>query len=176
MLRLRIATNLLFNLVLAAWVFYDARARRARKPLFASLLTFLWGPLGIAFWASERPLATTDVRRGGTAWVIAQTFVLALTALAPAAFLLVIDVIRDRSAVPGSLGATMGILPASLIVTAFGWALLAGVALTLGTLARNSAIVERGTSAVKAASPRLGAALVIAGAAAFALALTGSRL
>jgi hypothetical protein len=48
--------------------------------------------------------------------------------------------------------------------------------LALGALARNAQRVERGTSAVKPASPRLGAALVIAGAAAFALALTGADL
>ena len=57
MLRLRLATNLLFNLLLAVWVFHDARTRRARKPLFASVLTLLWGPLGLGFWASDRPLA-----------------------------------------------------------------------------------------------------------------------
>ena len=115
MLRVRLATNLLFNLVLAIWVFHDARTRRARKPLFASLLTLLWGPLGVAFWASDRPLATTDERRGGTAWVMARTFVMAITALVPAAFLLITGVIRDRSAVPGSLGATtIGVVPAAL--------------------------------------------------------------
>ncbi len=176
MLRLRLATNLLFNLVLAVWVLHDARTRHARKPLFASLLTLLWGPLGVAFWVSDRPLGTTDERRGGTAWVIARTFAWAITALVPAAFLLVTGVIRDRSAVPGSLGATIGVVPASAIVTAGGWVLLTGLALTLGALARNAQRVERGTSAVKPASPRLGAALVIAGAAAFALALTGADL
>jgi hypothetical protein len=176
MLRVRVATHLLFNLVLAVWVLHDARTRRARKPLFASLLTLLWGPLGVAFWASDRPLATTDERRGGTAWVMARTFVMAITALLPAAFLLVTSVIRDRSAVPGSLGATIGVLPASVVVAAGGWALLASLALMLGALSRNPIIVERGTSAVTPAFPHLGAALTIAGAAAFALALTASDL
>src|SRR5262245_45461015 len=46
MLRLRLAANLLFNLLLAGWVYYDARTRGARKPLFAAGLTLLWGPLG----------------------------------------------------------------------------------------------------------------------------------
>jgi hypothetical protein len=174
MLGVRLATNLLFNLVLAIWVFHDARTRHARKPLFASFLTLLWGPLGVAFWASDRPLAITDERRGGTARVMARTFVLAITALVPAAFLLISDVIRDRSAVPGSLGATIGIVQATILATATGWVFLAGLAIALGRLAHNSRRVERGTSAVEAASPRLGAALVIAGAAAFAFALAAS--
>jgi hypothetical protein len=175
MLRVRLATNLLFNLVLAIWVFHDARTRRARKPLFASLLTLLWGPLGVAFWVSDRPLATTDERHGGTAWVMARTFVLAITALVPAALLLITSVIRDRSAVPGSLGATIGVVPAALSVTVTGWALLAGLGMALGGLSRNASS-ERGTSAVTSASPGLGTALAIAGTAAFVLALTASGL
>jgi hypothetical protein len=174
MLRLRLATNLLFDLLLAVWVFYDARTRRARKPLFASLLTVLWGPLGVAFWVSDRPLAATEERRGGTGWVMARTFVMAASALVPAAFLLVAGGIRDRSAVPGSMGAAIGVAPASLVVTAGGWALLASLALTLGALTRNTNFVERGTSAVRPASPRLGVALVIAAAAAFVFALVAS--
>jgi hypothetical protein len=175
MLRVRLATNLLFNLLLAVWVFHDARTRHARKPLFASLLTLLWGPLGVAFWVSDRPLAAADERRGGTAWVMARTFVMAVSALVPATLLLVTGFIRDRSAVPGSLGATLGVVPAALMVTATAWLLLAALALALGRLSRNRTIVEHGTSAVKSASPGLGAALIIAGAAAFALALTASH-
>jgi hypothetical protein len=132
MLRVCLATNLLFNLVLAIWVFHDARTRRARKPLFASLLTLLWGPLGVAFWVSDRPLATTDERHGGTAWVMARTFVLTITALVPAAFLLITSVIRDRSVAPGSLGTRIGVVPAALSVTVTGWALLAGLGMALG--------------------------------------------
>jgi hypothetical protein len=175
MLRVCLATNLLFNLVLAIWVFHDARTRRARKPLFASLLTLLWGPLGVAFWVSDRPLATTDGRHGGTAWVMARTFVLAITALVPAAFLLITSVIRDRSAAPGSLGTRIGVVPAALSVTVTGWALLAGLGMALGGLSRNGSS-EGGTSAVTPASPGLGAALAIAGTAALVLALTASGL
>ena len=106
---------------------------------------------------------------------MARTFVMAVTALLPAAFVLVTDVIRDRSAVPGSLGATLGVVPGSLSIVIGGWALLAGLALLLGAAMRHPQIVERGTSAVPAASPRLGAALAIAGAAALALALVASQ-
>ena len=106
---------------------------------------------------------------------MARTFVLAITALVPAAFLLITSVIRDRSAAPGSLGATIGVVPAALSVTVTGWALLAGLGMVLGGLSRNGSS-ERGTSAVTSASPGLGAALAIAGTAAFVLALTASGL
>ncbi len=56
MLRLRLAANLLFNLLLAVWVYYDARTggpqATVRRGPDAAL-----GPLGLGFWASDRPLA-----------------------------------------------------------------------------------------------------------------------
>jgi hypothetical protein len=70
----------------------------------------------------------------------------------------------------------MGVVLAALMVTAMGWALLAGLAIALGRLSHNPAIVERGSSAVKRGSLSLGAALAMAGVAAFVLALTASGL
>jgi hypothetical protein len=67
-------------------------------------------------------------------------------------------------------------VPAALIVTAMGWALLASLAIALGRLSRNPSVIERGTSAVTGASPGLVTALAIAGAAALALVLTASGL
>ncbi len=172
MLRARLATQLLFNLVLAAWVWYDASTRRAPKPLFASAITLMWGPLGLAFWWSDRPLANGEERRGGTAWVMARTFGLALTALMPAVFALMVAAIRDRAAVPGSFGARIGVIPASLALTAAGWALIVGGALVLGYASRRTARAEYGGLAVKPARVPLEAALVVAGVAALGLALT----
>jgi hypothetical protein len=172
MLRARLATHLLFNLVLAAWVWYDASTRRARKPLFASAITLMWGPLGLAFWSSDRPLAGGEERLGGTAWVMARTFGLALTTLMPAAFVLMVAAIRDRAAVPGSFGARIGVIPASLAVTAGGWALIVGGALVLGYASRRTATVEYGAPVVKPARVPLEAALAVAGLAALVLALT----
>ena len=74
MLRLRLAATLLFNVLLAVWLYYDARTRGARKPLFAAGLTLLWGPLGLGFWASDRPLADGERRAGGAGWTMAKLF------------------------------------------------------------------------------------------------------
>ena len=101
----------------------------------------------------------------------ARTFALALTAVVPAAFVLVVADIRDRAAVPGSFGARIGVLPASIVVTAAGWALLAGGALVLGYVSRRLAVGEHGTSAVTPAHPPIGAALAVAGTSALVLAL-----
>src|SRR6185295_9780263 len=120
MLRARLATNLVFNMVLAVWVLHDARTRHARKPVFASVLTLLWGPLGLGLWASDRPLAAGETRHG-TARTIAHTFLLAWTVLLPAIFVLVIPDMLDRSAVPGSFPRRVGVTLASAIVPTASW-------------------------------------------------------
>ena len=117
MLRDRLFTNLLFNLLLSGWVLHDARTRRAAKPAFAAFLALLWGPLGLAFWASERPLAMGERRAGGRGWAMATNFLLTWTVLLPSIFVLVVPAVRERSAVPGSLGAMLGVVPASAVVT-----------------------------------------------------------
>jgi hypothetical protein len=156
MLRARLATNLLFNVVLALWVLHDARTRHARKPVFASALTLLWGPLGLGLWASDRPLAT---------------FLLAWTVLVPAIFVLVLPDMVDRSAVPGSFPRRVGVTPASAIVTTAIWLGPAIVALVLGSLADATAATESADSDVVAAQPPLPAACVLGGVAALIFAL-----
>lgn len=143
MLRARLATNLVFNLCIALWVLHDARARRARKPLFAAMLALMWGPLGLGFWLSDRPLLPGEQRAGGTAWTIAFGFLAAWLALAPAVFLLAVPFVEDRLAVPGSLGQRYGVIGAALIVTSAFWSGPALLALALGRISRTGAI-ERG--------------------------------
>ena len=152
MLRARLATNLLFNVVLALWVLHDARTRHARKPVFASALTLLWGPLGLGLWASDRPLAAGETRQG-TARTIARTFLLAWTVLLPAIFVLVVPDMLDRSAVPGSFPRRVGVTLASAIVTTAIWMGPAIVAVLLGSLAGGAGTAR---SQVAATSPLRG--------------------
>ena len=173
MLRARLATNLLFNVVLALWVLHDARTRHARKPVFASALTLLWGPLGLGLWASDRPLAAGETRQG-TARTIARTFLLAWTVLVPAIFALVIPDMLERSAVPGSFPRRVGVTLASAIVTTAIWVGPALVAVLLGSLADGGA-PESGRSDVVGARPSLAAACVVGGIAALTFALLMTR-
>lgn len=165
-MRLRLLTNLVFNLVVAIWVWHDARRRRARKPVFAAALALLWGPLGVAFWASERPLTSGERRIGGTAAVMARYFALAWTAMIPAVFVLVVPLMAYRAAVPGSLGATLGVRTAALIVTLAVWLIPAVFALCLGGLLRERRR-ELGTSSTPPGSLPPVVAVTLAGAAAF---------
>jgi hypothetical protein len=172
MLAARLFTNLLFNLLLGIWVLHDARTRKAPKPVFAAFLTLLWGPLGLAFWASERPLALGERRVGGRGWVLARTFLITWAALVPAIFVLVVPDLRERSAVPGSLGDTLGIGPASALVTLAVWSGPALLAWALGASVRRPECVEMGTTAASRARPGLHAAILAGACAALLFAWT----
>jgi hypothetical protein len=173
MLRVRLATNLLFNVLLAIWVLHDARTRRARKPLFAAALTLLWGPLGLGLWASDRPLAPSE-SRPGTGRTIARTFVLGWTAMLPALYVLLLPEMADRAAVPGSVPQRLGIAQAAGVIALGIWAGPAVIAWVLGSL--GSAVpAEQGTGDVRRAMPPLGWAVALAGLAALAFAFALSR-
>jgi hypothetical protein len=170
MIRARVFTNLVVNLILAVWVLHDARTRKARKPLFAAFLALLWGPLGVAFWASERPLGSGERRTGGRGRVFARTFLLLWTALLPAVFVFLVPDIRDRAAVPGSLGAQFGVVEASLFVALAIWALPALVAGLFEAFVRQPDHVESGSPATPRARPSLSAAILVTAGVALAMA------
>jgi hypothetical protein len=69
-----------FNLLGALWIFADARARRARKPLFAALAMILLGPLWLAFYMTDRPLRAQERRSGGFGFTWTRHFTTAWTA------------------------------------------------------------------------------------------------
>ena len=169
MLRTRLLTTLVFNLVVALWVYHDARARGARKPAFAAVLGLLWGPLGLGLWESDRPLRPGETRRGGTAAVIARGFLRGWVAMLPAMCVLAMQVVEHRAAVPGSLGRQIGILSATAVAASMFWGGPAALALVFGWLSRTSA-VEHGSRRPAASLP-LTLAAALAGVAAFAYAL-----
>jgi len=170
MLRQRLAATLLFNVLLAGWVYYDARARGARKPLFAAGLTLVWGPLGLGFWASDRPLADGERRAGGAGWTMARTFAIAWTVLLPTIVALVVPDIRARSVVPGSLGGRFGVPLASSLVSLAIWLPPLATALGLGAMMRARGPAEAGRPGVAPAKPLLTQAILIAGLIVFAAA------
>ena len=170
MLRARLLTTLVFNLAVAAWVLLDARARGAHKPGFAAVLALLWGPLGVGFWESDRPLGAGETRAGGTASAITRGFLRGWVAMLPAIAVLAFAAIEHRAAVPGSLGRQIGLVPATAVALSIAWGAPALLAVVLGAVTKTSA-TERGTSAVVAGPLSPGMATALAGALALACAL-----
>ncbi len=165
MLRARLAASLAFNLAIALWVLHDARARRARKPLFAAVLALLWGPLGLGFWASERPLATREWRRGGTGWTLAKGFLTGWVAMLPAIVVLAVPAMQDRVGVPDSLARQYGVARAALLAALVLWGAPALLAVGLGWATR-TATREPGSALTPGTSLPMPLAAGIAGAAA----------
>jgi hypothetical protein len=174
MLRIRLLTSLVFNLVVALWVLHDAIARRARKPWFAAVLALMWGPLGLGLWESDRPLRQGEQRRGGPGSNLARGFLIGWIALLPAMFVLALQATEHRSAVPGSLGRQLGIVPAAALTTSMFWCGPAVLAVILGGFARRPTI-EHGSSAAPAASLPSWLAAALGGAAALAFVLAMSK-
>lgn len=169
MIRARLLTSLAFNATLACWVYHDARARGASKPVFAAVLALLWGPLGLGLWESDRPLLGGETRRG-VASAIARGFLRGWIAMLPAVLVLAHAAIVERSAVPGSLGRQWGLLPASAIVTTMLWGAPALLALALGRLGRPGGEAH-GSQPPRARLVPATAAAAFAGLAALATAL-----
>ena len=172
MLRARLLTSLVFNLVLALWVWHDARRRGAAKPVFAAVLALLWGPLGLGLWESDRPLAKGEARFG-TAHAIARGFLRGWLAMLPAMAVLAWQTMEHRAAVPGSLGRTMGLMPATVVALAVVWGAPALLAAALGAFSRRQA-PEQSATAVERSLPAWAAA-ILAGAMALATALRAAR-
>ena len=168
MLRARLLTSLVFNLVLAAWVLHDARRRRARKPVFAAVLTLLWGPLGLGFWESDRPLRAGE-RRFGAARAFAGGFLRGWVAMLPAIAVLAWDAMAHRAAVPGSLPRDAGLPSATIAILAVAWGGPALLAMLLARLGRTSA--ETSTPAASASPVSTSVAAAVAGAGALVAAL-----
>ncbi len=136
MIRARLAASLAFNVILALWVLSDARARRARKPLFAAALALLWGPLGLGFWLSDRPLAAGERRTGGAGWTFARGFLLGWTAMLPAIVVFAHAAMTDRVNVAGSVAGRLGAVPAALLAAVMLWGIPALLAVTIGRAVR----------------------------------------
>lgn len=151
MLRARLAASFAFNVVLALWVLSDARTRRARKPLFAAALALLWGPLGLAFWLSDRPLAAGERRGGGVGWTFARGFLLGWAAMLPAIAVLIHSAMADRVRVAGSVAERLGVLPATVLVTLMLWGIPSLLALGIGQATRRP---ESGPAAFPTAPAR----------------------
>ena len=150
-----------FNTLGALWIYADARARRARKPLFAALAMLLLGPLWLAFYMSDRPLRANENRRGGFGFTWTRNFAIAWTAsLIPwlAAFMFLLT---DESS--GRSAATMG--GAFLTI----WLVPIIVAVAIGYGIRRADAIDVGGSAPARTRIPLAVVSLLAGCLTFAL-------
>jgi hypothetical protein len=159
-----VLTSYLFNVLMALWLWRDARLRRAQKPLFGAFLAVWLGVPWIAFYLADRPLAAGETREQGFGWAMALAFRRSVT---PLALLLCIYLTIRWS--DSRLFASGGAAATALFaagVAGVAWFLVVAVARALGAPSRR-ADLERGEPHVRRGLP-FGAAATIATAAAAA--------
>jgi hypothetical protein len=151
--------------IIAAWVFRDARKRRL-SPVPWTLATAILGPVVVPVYFAKRPLREGETREGGTAWNVLKNFALFWTLT-----MLVVGVagLFAASAVVGSTtdeveqaGAAIGGAIGMGLIFAL-WFFPMIVALVLGFFLKKSSVVEKGPTGALAAL--LLAAVLIFGAA-----------
>lgn len=64
----------MLNILIALWVFFDARKRKMNKSLLWGIGTSLLMVVVIPFYFAKRPLKAGEVREGGTAWNVIKSF------------------------------------------------------------------------------------------------------
>jgi hypothetical protein len=149
-----IVLNATFNVLVALWIFSDARRRQAEKPLFAALATLLLGPLWLAFYLTDRPLCADERREGGFGWNWMRNFAWAWTG-ATAQWLAIAAVYpRAVDGAPSSLLDNAGPL---LIF----WLVPIGLALGVGYAVRRPDTVQPGGPAPARARVPLAAVFVV---------------
>jgi hypothetical protein len=145
---------LLLNIVIAVWVFVDARSRKMGTEALAwSIGTFLLMIVVIPFYFAKRPLKDGEVREGGTAWNVIKSFAIFWTLLmfvAGVAGMIAATNVTSRAASDAEqAGAAIG--------TALGLGMMVGLwitvlmgALVIGLFLKKSSIVEKGPTGLLA--------------------------
>jgi hypothetical protein len=134
-----------FSIVAAIWIYLDATARRADKPLFAALATLLLGPLWLAFYMTDRPLCADERRSGGFAWNLIVNLTIAWTA-ASAPWLGVAAFAIARGDAPGALR--------RMTFAAAGWLTPIAIALLIGYFVRTPDAANTDANAASEATAR----------------------
>ena len=134
-------TALLFTLLaLSIWLHQDATRRQMQSPLAWVAVLWILGPLALAAYWARRPLFAGEARVGGTGWVLARSFVTALTAwvvLIAAVFCIWLSAYLPWVMVLALL-ATVGVLLAGT------WCFVVAGLLLVAWLLRDGDDIERG--------------------------------
>jgi hypothetical protein len=69
------------NLIVALWIFSDARKRKMELPGAWAAACFALMILVVPFYLARRPLKSGEVREGGAVWSFCRTFAILWTAL-----------------------------------------------------------------------------------------------
>ena len=135
--------SFLIAIVLAVWTFRDAKRRQTQTPPF-------WWSLGVLFvsavffplYLAKRPLKASEVREGGLGWNFLKYFAIYFTVIMPLAIVAVAFESATQEA--NTSEEAIGWVVATIAMGAIMWLVVAGIALVLGLILKNDALIERG--------------------------------
>jgi len=137
----------ILNIVIALWVFFDARSRKMDQSVLWGIGTLLIMILVIPFYFAKRPLKDGEVREGGAAWNVIKSFALFWTLLMFVAgvsgMMAVGSVVNSAKSGAEQAGAAIGTAIGMGMIMGLWFVVLVG-ALVIGLFLKKSSIVEKG--------------------------------
>jgi len=137
----------MLNVVIALWVFTDARKRKMEHSILWAIGTFVIMILVIPFYLAKRPLKDGEVREGGTGWNVMKSFAIFWTLIILVGGLWGImaagGAANKANSEAEQVGAALGIAIGIGMILGLWLAVLVG-ALAVGLFLRKSSIIEKG--------------------------------
>jgi hypothetical protein len=137
----------ILNIIIALWVFFDAKGRKVEQPIYWAIGAFFFMILAIPFYFAKRPLKEGEVREGGTAWNVIKSFsifwTLTMFVAGVAGMWSAGEVVNSASSGAEQAGAAIGTAIGISMVLGLWFAVLIG-ALVVGLFLKKSSIVEKG--------------------------------
>lgn len=137
----------ILNIIIALWVFFDAKSRKMEQPVLWGIGTFFIMILVIPFYFAKRPLKENEVREGGTAWNVIKSFAIFWTLLmfvaGVAGMTAAGNVVNSASSGAEQAGAAIGTAIGMSMIMGLWFVVLVG-ALVIGLFLKKSSIVEKG--------------------------------
>jgi hypothetical protein len=137
------AVSFLIAIVLAVWTFRDAKRRQTQTaPVWWSLGVLFVSAVFFPLYLAKRPLKASEVREGGLGWNFLKYFAIYFTAIVPLA---TVSVAFESAAEEANTSEeAIGWVVATIVMGAIMWLVVAGIALVLGFILKNDALIERG--------------------------------
>jgi hypothetical protein len=137
------AVSFLIAIVLAVWTFRDAKRRQTQTaPVWWSLGVLFVSAVFFPLYLAKRPLKASEVREGGLGWNFLKYFAIYFTAIMPLAIVAVAFESATQEA--NTSEEAIGWVVATIAMGAIMWLVVAGIALVLGLILKNDALIERG--------------------------------
>ena len=135
--------SFLIAIVLAVWTFRDAKRRQTHTaPFLWSLGVLFFSAVFFPLYLAKRPLKSSELREGGLGWNFLKYFAIYFTVIMPLATVAVaFESVAEEATTSEEAVAWV---VSTIVMGAIMWLVVVGIALVLGLILKNDAVIERG--------------------------------